>query len=85
MCVWRKVANNLPLREQKEGVIFGGCTYVSFKESPWKFKHMMFSSEQYPQVDIISLTGQMKKLKNIERQIYLTKFVHLKNKRKKRD
>lgn len=45
----------------------------------------MFSSVQYPQVDIISLTGQMKKLKNIERQIYLTKFVHLKNKRKKRD
>lgn len=45
---------------------------------------MMFSSEQYPQVDIISLTGQMKKLKNIERQIYLTKFVHLKNKRKKK-
>lgn len=45
---------------------------------------MMFSSEQYPQVDIISLTGQMKKLKNIEHQIYLTNFVPLKNKRKKK-
>lgn len=45
----------------------------------------MFSSEQYPQVDIISLTGQMKKPKNREHQIYLTKFVHLKNKRKRRD
>ena len=43
----------------------------------------MFSSEQYPQVDIISLTVQMKKPKNRELQIYLTKFVQLKNKRRK--
>lgn len=43
----------------------------------------MFSSEQYPQVDIICLTVQMKKLKNRELQIYLTKFVQLKSKRKK--
>lgn len=44
----------------------------------------MFSTEQYPQVDIISLTVQMKKPKNRELQIYLTNFVQLKNKRKKK-
>lgn len=45
----------------------------------------MFSSEQHPQVDIISLTVRMKKPKNRELQIYLTKFVQFKNKNNKKN